>query len=42
LLIVQSALCLMQRPSPTAFLCAIALLALWPVSRAVSRRFYAS
>jgi 4-hydroxybenzoate polyprenyltransferase len=42
LLIVQSALCLMRRPSPSAFLCALLLLALWPVSRAVSRRFYAS
>lgn len=42
LLFLQCALCLMRKPSPLAFLCAIALLAVWPVSRAVSRRFYAS
>ena len=42
LLIVQAAFCLMQRPGWPAFLCALALLGLWPVSRAVSRKFYAS
>jgi hypothetical protein len=42
LLIVQCALCLVPRPTPLAFVCALSLLALWPVSRAVSRRFYAS
>jgi 4-hydroxybenzoate polyprenyltransferase len=42
LLIVQCALCLVQKPTPLAFACAMALLALWPVSRSVSRRFYAS
>lgn len=42
LLIVQCALCLVRQPTPAAFLCALCLLVLWPVSRAVSRRFYAS
>lgn len=42
LLLIQCAFCLVRKPTPLAFLCAITLLALWPVSRAVSRRFYAS
>ncbi len=42
LLIVQCAFCLVHRPSPIALLCAMGLLILWPVSRAASRRFYAS
>lgn len=42
LLILQSAFCLVRKPGPLAFLCALALIALWPVSRNVSRRFYAS
>lgn len=42
LLIVQAALCLLLRPDAPTFVCALLLLALWPVSRAVSRRFYAS
>lgn len=42
LLVVQCAFCLVRKPAPAAFACAIALLTLWPVSRAVSRKFYAS
>ena len=42
LLIMQAALCLLHRPDAIAFLSALVLLALWPVSQSVSRRFYAS
>lgn len=42
LLIMQSAFCLVRKPSPLAFSCALGLIALWPVSKTVSRRFYAS
>jgi 4-hydroxybenzoate polyprenyltransferase len=42
LLILQAAFCLTYAPGPVAFLCALALIAMWPVSHAVSRRFYAS
>ncbi len=42
LLFLQCAFCLVRKPSPAAFLCAMFLLVVWPVSRSVSRRFYAS
>lgn len=42
LLFLQCAFCLVRKPSPLAFICAIGLIAMWPISRSVSRRFYAS
>ena len=42
LLFLQSAFCLVFRPGAAGFVCALLLIALWPVSHAVSRRFYAS
>ncbi len=42
LLFLQAAYCLTFRPSAPAFVCALLLIALWPVSYSVSRRFYAS
>ena len=42
LLILQSAFCMVHRPEPLSFVVALALLAFWPMSYSVSRKFYAS
>ena len=42
LLILQSAFCMVHRPDALSFVVALALLAFWPMSYSVSRKFYAS
>ena len=42
LLILQAAFCMVHRPDALSFVVALALLAFWPMSYSVSRKFYAS